>query len=68
MHSKDPNKAEGEFFETFWREFEMILEAAGENEAHFEFFGFPNLISQDRRFEASCRFQACDLRAGRKLP
>jgi hypothetical protein len=38
MHSKDPNKAEGDLFKAFWREFEVILEAAGENEAHFEHF------------------------------
>ena len=56
MHSKDPNKAQGELFEAFWREFELILEAAGENEAHFEGFSFPKLDLGERRFAAICRF------------
>ena len=64
MHSDDPNKASGEFFDTFWREFDLILEAAGENEAHFEFFWFPKLDLVDRRFEAFCRFQAATFAQG----
>ena len=55
MHSKDANKG-GELFEAFWREFEVILEAAGEGEAHFEGFFFPRLELAGRRFEAICRF------------
>lgn len=57
MHSKDTNKGAGDLFEAFWREFEMIVEAAGKNEAHFEGFSFPKLDLVERRFEAICRFE-----------
>jgi hypothetical protein len=57
MHSKDPNKAEGDYFEAFWREFEVILEDAGESEAHFEGFSFPELDLTGLRFKAICRFE-----------
>ena len=57
MHSKDPNKGAGELFEAFWQEFEVILEAAGGNEAHFEGFSFPKLDLVERRFEAICWFE-----------
>ena len=42
-----PDKGAGELFESFWWEFEAILKAAGEDEAHFEGFSFPNLTSWD---------------------
>jgi uncharacterized protein YjbI with pentapeptide repeats len=56
MHSKDSNKAEGELFKAFWRGFEVILEGAGEGEAHFERFSFPKLDLTGRLFKAICRF------------
>jgi uncharacterized protein YjbI with pentapeptide repeats len=56
MHSKDPNKGKGKLFEVFWREFEVILENAGEGEAHFEGFSFPELDLRGRCFRAVCRF------------
>jgi hypothetical protein len=56
MHSKDPGKQSGPLFDAFWLEFERILEDAGEGEAHFESFVFPNLKFIRRRFQAICRF------------
>jgi hypothetical protein len=57
MHSKDPNKQSGPLFDAFWREFEGILNRAGEGEAHFEFFVFPELFFRRREFLATCRFE-----------
>jgi len=56
MHSKDPDKQSGALFDAFWREFERILETAGEGEAHFERFVFPRLDFRGREFQAICRF------------
>jgi uncharacterized protein YjbI with pentapeptide repeats len=56
MHSKDPKKQSGAFFEAFWQEFEKILEEAGVNEACFEGFFFPKADLSGREFEAICRF------------
>jgi hypothetical protein len=56
MHSKDPRKQSGPLFDAFWLEFERILAEAGENEAHFERFVFPQLNFRERKFKASCRF------------
>ncbi len=56
MHSKDPNKQSRPLFDEFWREFERILEAAGEGVAHFERFVFPELDFSKRKFQAICRF------------
>ena len=56
MHSKDPDKQSGPLFDTFWSEFERILEAAEENEAHFEGFVFPQIDLRGRKFQAICRF------------
>jgi uncharacterized protein YjbI with pentapeptide repeats len=56
MHSKDPGKQSGPLFDAFWREFERILEEAGEREAHFDHFVFPQLDFSVRIFKASCRF------------
>jgi hypothetical protein len=56
MHSKDPNKQSGPLFDAFWSEFERILKDAGEGEAHFEHFVFPELDFSERTFLAGCRF------------
>ena len=56
MHSKDSRKQSGPLFEAFWLEFERILEAAGESEAHFEYFVFPRLDLSGRKFQATCLF------------
>jgi uncharacterized protein YjbI with pentapeptide repeats len=56
MHSKDPRKQSGPLFDAFWLEFERILEKAGEGEAHFEGFVFPQLLFYERQFRAICRF------------
>jgi hypothetical protein len=56
MHSKDPNKQSGSLFEEFRREFERILNEAGEGEAHFEGFIFPQLSLFGRKFRAICWF------------
>ena len=56
MHSKDPGKQSGPLFDAFWLEFETILKAAGEGEAHFERFVFPLLKFIGRKFEATCKF------------
>jgi hypothetical protein len=56
MHSKDPSKQSGPLFDAFWLEFERILEKAGEGEAHFEKFVFPQLDFTRRTFKAICRF------------
>src|ERR1035437_5478382 len=56
MHSKDPNKQSGQHFGEFWREFERILEDAGEGEAHFEYFVFPQFYFGTRIFKAICHF------------
>jgi len=56
MHSNDPGKQSGPLFDTFWREFERILEEAGGGEAHFERFVFPKLDFSERKFQAICRF------------
>lgn len=56
MHSKDPQKHSGMLFAAFMEEFEKILEQAGEGEAHFEHFVFPQLNFAWRVFEAFCLF------------
>jgi len=63
MHSKDPNKQSGPLCDTFWLEFERTLENAGEGEAHFERFVFPQLnvfiglkFQIGRNFQAICQF------------
>jgi uncharacterized protein YjbI with pentapeptide repeats len=56
MHSNDPGKQSGPLFDTFWQEFERILEEAGGGEAHFERFVFPKLDFSKRKFQAICRF------------
>ena len=64
MHSKDPRKQSGPLFDAFWREFERILEAAGEGEAHFERFVFPQLDLVGRKFRAICRFNKATFAEG----
>lgn len=64
MHSKDPRKQSGPLFDAFWREFERILEAAGEGEAHFERFVFPQLDLSKRKFRAICRFNKATFAEG----
>jgi uncharacterized protein YjbI with pentapeptide repeats len=56
MHSTDPGKQSGLLFDTFWREFERVLEAAGDGEAHFDRFVFPKLDFSKRTFQAICLF------------
>jgi uncharacterized protein YjbI with pentapeptide repeats len=56
MHSRDPNKQSGPLFDAFWLEFERILKGAGEGEAHFERFVFPQLNSRGKIFQAICWF------------
>ena len=56
MHSNDPGKQSGPLFDTFWREFERVLEAAGDGEAHFDRFVFPKLDFSKRTFQAICLF------------
>jgi uncharacterized protein YjbI with pentapeptide repeats len=64
MHSKDSNKQSGALFDAFWVEFERILEEAGENEAHFEYFFFPNADLHRRTFKAICRFDGATFTQG----
>jgi len=54
MHSKDPAKSDGEF----QKEFERILEAAGNGVADFARFVFPRAAYRDRKFAARCIFVA----------
>ena len=56
MHSNDPGKQSGPLFEEFRLEFERVLEAAGDGEAHFDRFVFPQLDFSRREFQAICRF------------
>ncbi|MGA2834171.1 MAG: pentapeptide repeat-containing protein [Terracidiphilus sp.] len=57
MHSKDPNKQSGPLFDAFWLEFEKILEDAGNCEANFSRFVFPQHNFSGREFQAICRFE-----------
>jgi hypothetical protein len=56
MLSKDPGKQSGPLFDKFWVEFERILKKAGEKEAHFNYFVFPQCSFNGRAFQAICRF------------
>ena len=56
MHSKDPQKQSAPLFDEFWREFERILEGAGEGEAHFDRFVFPRFYSGTKIFKVTCHF------------
>jgi len=53
MHSRDPNKSD----EEFQKEFESILEKAGDGVADFTRFVFPNADYSGREFKAVCIFQ-----------
>jgi hypothetical protein len=64
MHSKDPNKQSGPLFDAFWQEFERTLNSAGEGEAHFEYFIFPQLDLRYRKFHASCQFDGATFTQG----
>jgi len=57
MHSKDSHKQSGPLFDAFRREFERILEEAGEGDAHLDHFVFPQLNFIGRTFHAICRFE-----------
>ena len=57
MHSKDPAKQSGPLFDAFRQEFERILKDAGEGEAHFEKFAFPELNFIGRTIKAICHFR-----------
>lgn len=52
MHSRDPNKSD----ELFQKEFEAILEAAGDGSANLVGFVFPGANYADREFKAKCLF------------
>src|SRR6266567_4508502 len=54
MHSKDPDKS----IAAFQGEFERILSDAGEGDADFTSFVFPNADYHSREFRAVCRFSA----------
>jgi hypothetical protein len=56
MHSQDPNKRSGALFEAFWKEFDKILEEAGEGEASFECLVFPCVDFFSKNFNAVCSF------------
>jgi hypothetical protein len=56
MHTKDSRKQSGPLLVEFLREFERTLEDAGEGEASFERFVFPQLDFSQREFRARCRF------------
>jgi hypothetical protein len=56
MHSKDPNKQSGPLYDAFWQEFERTLNSAGEGEAHFEYFIFPQIDLRYRKYQAICKF------------
>jgi uncharacterized protein YjbI with pentapeptide repeats len=61
MHSKDLNKQSAPpepLFGEFWREFERILEEAGEGKAHFDYFVFPRFYFGTRIFKAICHFNS----------
>ncbi|HXR37971.1 MAG TPA: pentapeptide repeat-containing protein [Terracidiphilus sp.] len=64
MHSRDPGKQSGGFFDEFRRVFEGILEEAGEGEAHFEGFVFPRLDFSVREFKAICLFTRATFKQG----
>lgn len=53
MHSSDPNKDQG----AFWEEFERILKLAGEGIADFSGFVFPEADFRDRTFTPRCIFR-----------
>jgi uncharacterized protein YjbI with pentapeptide repeats len=52
MHSRDPEKSD----EAFQKEFEDILEVAGEGNADFTGFIFPSANYEGREFGAACLF------------
>ncbi len=56
MHSRDPRKQTGLFFTAFMEEIERTLDFAGEGEAHFEQFVFPQIDFEWRVFQAFCLF------------
>jgi hypothetical protein len=56
MHSKDPRKKSGRLFDEFFREFERTLDEAGEGEANFTRFVFPQLDFKGWKFQAICHF------------
>ena len=58
MHSKDPHKLSDPLWDAFYEEFDRTLEAAGEGEAHFERFVFPQLDLSKEKLEATYRFTA----------
>jgi len=56
MHSKDVAKLSGALYAVFWTEFEVILEAAGDQAAHFDHFVFPALNLKDKVILPFCSF------------
>ena len=56
MHSNDPAKHSGTLNEAFFREFQSILKDAGEGEAHFDRFVFPELNLSRRTLLPFCNF------------
>jgi hypothetical protein len=64
MHSKDPGKLSGALFALFWSEFEEILEAAGDQAAHFDRFVFPTLNLMGKSFSAFCSFNEATFARG----
>ena len=56
MHSKDPHKQSGPFFDLFLNEFERVLGDAGEYLARFQRFVFPQLNLAGRYISAICLF------------
>ena len=56
MHSKDERKQSWPLFGEFWRLFDQILEEAGEGEARFASFVFPEARLSGRTFRAICLF------------
>jgi uncharacterized protein YjbI with pentapeptide repeats len=57
MHSNDPDKQSGSLYEAFMREFESILEQAGDADAHFECFVFPEVHLDGRTMLPNCEFR-----------
>ncbi len=57
MHSKDPNKQSGPLFDAFWLELWETIKAAGDGDAHFEHFVFPEINLGGRHFRATLLFR-----------
>jgi uncharacterized protein YjbI with pentapeptide repeats len=58
MHSVDRYKMSGKLYDDFVREIDSILDVAGDGEAAFDEFVFPQVQWEGKRFRAKCRFDS----------